>query len=56
MPAGQQQHGHYYFIIIIIFTTIINYAMNYMILQTSLQACLHGGGGPQVGEVTRRPL
>ena len=24
-----------------------------MILQTSLQACLHGGGGPQVGEVTR---
>ena len=24
-----------------------------MILQSSLRACFHGGGGPQVGEVTR---
>ena len=27
--------------------------MNYGFGSSSLRACLHGGGGPQVGEVTR---
>ena len=51
MPAGQQNHGHYYLIIIIIFTTSINYATNYDSSVFST-ACLPGGWGLQVGEVT----
>ena len=52
MPAGQQNHGHYYFIIVIILLVVLIVLWT-MILQSSLRACLHGGKGPQVGEVTR---
>ena len=33
----------------------LHYHRNFIqkIIKTSLRACLHGGGGPQVGEVTR---
>ena len=29
------------------------YKWQFTVIQLRLRACLHGGGGPQVGEVTR---
>ena len=34
-------------------SSIILLNISYQVSTTSLRACLHGGGGPQVGEVTR---